>query len=120
MDKKLDRERVGVIKVITSRKDTYCVKTLHPRNEVMRAKDLCDIRHTWRDFGVFHTVSKHFVNTVEEYGRGCLGLDVRYFIDDKEVTYDDMLDCFFEGEEALERVINNFEYKKNNNKKSND
>lgn len=118
MDKKLDRERVGVIKVITSRKDTYCVKTLHPRNEVMRAKDLCDIRHRWRDFGVFHTVSKHFVSTVEEYGRGCLGLDVRYFIDDKEVTYDDMLDCFFEGEEALERVINNFE-KKNNNKKSN-
>lgn len=114
MDKKLDKERVGVMKVITSRKDTYCVKSLHPRNEVMRAKDLCDIRKMWKDFGVFHTVSKDFVNTVEEYGRGCLGLDVRYFIDDREVTYDAMIDNLYEGEDVLERVLSNYDRKKNN------
>lgn len=123
MDKKLkkiyeENDKRGVLKVITSRQDVFCVKSLHPRNEVFRAKDLCDIRKEWGDFGVAFTVSPYFVQTVQAYGVECLGIDVRYYIDYKEVTYDDMMDSFYDGDETLDFVLDRWS-RMNNNKNNN-
>ena len=80
------------------------VATFHPALEARRAKDMCDRLYDQKvaDHEIV-TVSTDALSMYEYYGRNVLGLDIHYYLEDGEVSFQRMFASFNESYDVIEQ-----------------
>jgi len=84
------------------------VPTLHPYMEAKLAASRCRValNEEGEDITV-KTVSTDAVGVYEQYGKECLGLDVKYFLNGKESTCEEIFESFNRSFVFLDGICKN-------------
>lgn len=97
------------VRVITSENERVAVQTFHPLVEVRKAKENCDAIKAGTFKGMrggyeIHTVSTDAASVYLYYGKSVLGLDVHFYIDDRETDLEGMFESFNKSYALLEEI----------------